>query len=359
MFKKGVSIFLIISGLMVLWVSTSRQAMAYITAKRDVNKWWGTYQCLNGDLVSMSYLDFIKKFNPGPDTNHLEHTVHAPSDNTVLYIHGDSYTWHLGDSNFAGVSSLIYINRDHGCNYHLDSTKRNILIIEISERFVWDYFSTLRMFDEVCDSVIKKKSITCSYPESQYQTNEAGMFPAFSVDDLFNKYINQNLQCNLFNYQFIMPMFESKAALNYYVFNRASGDVVISKDRNSLFLKKTVSSDETGSSYAPVSAGQVIQLIENFNLIYDHYTRGGFSEVYLSIIPNSATMEQPDGYNYFIPTIQNDPRLRMKVIDIYSVFKASPAGMYWPGDTHWYNKGKQKWLDLVNATLASPGNIHK
>ena len=155
-----------------------------------------------------------------------------------------------------------------------------------------------------------------------------------------------------------MPLFECKAALNYYVFNRASGDVVISKDRNMLFLKKTVGFEETGSSYAPIPPGQITQLVNNFNLISGYYRKSGFADVYLSIIPNPATIAQPQGYNDFIPLLQNDPRLHMKVIDIYSVFKNNPGEWYLPGDTHWYNKGKQAWLDVVNNVLVKDAAAH-
>ena len=56
-----------------------------------------------------------------------------------------------------------------------------------------------------------------------------------TINDFFNKNMNQNLQYNLFNYNFVFPMFESKALLNFYLFNRASGDVVISKNKKYLF----------------------------------------------------------------------------------------------------------------------------
>jgi hypothetical protein len=171
------------------------------------------------------------------------------------------------------------------------------------------------------------------------------------VADLFNKNINQNLQCNLFNYDFIMPMFHWKAALNYYIFNRASGDVVISKDRNFLFYTETVSLTNVGSSYAAIPADHITAYVNNFNAIYDHYKAEGFDEVYLSMIPNSATINQPEGYNNLIPLIQKHPQLRMKLIDIYNAFKTIPGDFYYHGDTHWNPKGKQLWIDIVNDTL--------
>ena len=234
-------------------------------------------------------------------------------------------------------------------NYHLDTTKRNILVLEVSERYLRTYYGGLQIFDELCDSIIKKKTIAAS--EENITPSYASIIPGFHVNDLFNKYINQNLQGNLFNYNFIIPMFETKAALNYYVFNRASGDVVISRDRNFLFLKETVSLTDIGSSYVPLTDADITWMVDNFNKIYDHYKENGFSEVYLSMIPNSATIMQPDGYNNLIPGIQQDKRLKIKIINVYNAFKNSPVTLYQPGDTHWNSKGRQLWLDLVNEKL--------
>lgn len=209
------------------------------------------------------------------------------------------------------------------------------------------------MLDEVCDSVIKKKSITATGISATTTTRQASIIPGCSINDLFNKYINQNLQCNLFNYNFVMPMFEAKAALNYYLFNRASGDVIISKDRNFLFLKETVTYTDEGSSYSRFADNDITKLIDNINTIYEHYRQNGFNEVYLSVIPNSATIMQPGEYNNLIPTIQNDPRLKMKVIDAYTAFKNAKEVLYLPGDTHWNNRGRQMWLDMVNEKIVN------
>ncbi len=352
MIKKVLSYIFIIFGLVALYMSTSRMAMEFVAANRDHDKWWGTYQMKNGDLISLSYLDFVKRFNPPKDHTTLKKPVYNGPKNTALYLHGDSYTYRLPDSSFAGLAEYHLIDRNHGMNYHLDSTKRNILILEVSERYARGYYGGLQIFDELCDSLIKKKSIAYS---AAMQRNFASIIPSFDVNDLFNKYINQNLQCNLFNYNFIFPMFEYKAALNYYIFNRASGDVVISNDRNFLFLKETVSLTYGGSSYYPLTGADIDWMVDKLNTIYDHYKTSGFSEVYLSIIPNSATIMQPQGYNNLIPDIQNDKRLRMKIIDAYDAFKQSKEVLYMPGDTHWNNKGKQLWLDIVNEKLKTTG----
>ena len=325
--------------------------MQYFSEKRDVNKWWGTYQYLDGDLVSMSYLNSIKMFNVANPRTGFKHPAYNGTRNTDLYLDGDSHTWHLGDSDFAGLSSFHYFERTHGYKYHLDTTKRNILVIEISERYLQSYFSGLQMFDEVFDSSIRKETTKLEQLPKNMREHYASFSPFFKPADLFNKYVNQNLQSNLFDYNFIRPAFEYKAALNYYVFNRASGDVVISNDRKFLFYKETVSRDDEGSSYYPISVADAKHIVDILNTVYDHYKAAGFSEVYVSLIPNSATIMQPDGYNALIPMVQNDVRLKMKVIDIYTVFKNSKEANFLPGDTHWSFKGKQKWLDMVNERL--------
>jgi hypothetical protein len=353
--KTILSYIFIVLGLVLLWASTSRTAMGYITEKRDKDAWYGTYQGMNGDLIGMSYLDFVKRFQLGPKIP-LKRTTYTGEKNTVLYIHGDSYARKLHDSVFAGVSVLHNIDRNHGSSFTLDKTKRNILIIEVSERYIRPYFGGLQIFDEVYDSATHSKP-QASLLTRRYDMQYASLLPDFKVADLFNKNINQNLQCNLFNYSFIMPMFHWKAALNYYIFNRASGDVVISKDRNFLFYTETVSLTDIGSSYTTIPPEHIDMLINNFNLIYDHYKATGFDEVYLSMIPNSATINQPDGYNGLIPHIQNSPELHMKLIDIYSTFKNVPGDYYYHGDTHWNPRGKQLWVNIVNDTLIN--SLHR
>ncbi len=351
MIKRAASYFFIIFGLVALWASTSRQAMQYITDKRDGKAWWQTYPCVNGDLVSMSYLDMVQKFSLNGQLYPLKRAADSSKKNTVLVLHGDSNSWHVADSNFAGVSVLYYLNRSNGGYYHIDTSRRNIMVIEVGERYLRSYFESLQIYDEIHDTgVIKKEA---GVPATITSTVYASAFPTLKIGDFFNKYINQNLQCNLFNYNFMMGMFESKAALNYYLFNRASGDVVISDDRSRLFLRETVTKTDIGSSYAPVDPGEAKHIVEVLNNIYAHYKAEGFDEVYFSIIPNPASIAQPQDYNNLIPMVQNDPGLKMKIIDIYSVFKNSPDNYYLTGDTHWNTKGKQLWIDLVNKALTN------
>ena len=84
MTSKVLSYIFILLGLAILWMSTSRKAMAYLSDARDGVAWWSTYPCNHGDLVSMSYLDFVKKFNPDPDTFGYKRADYAGPKNTVF-----------------------------------------------------------------------------------------------------------------------------------------------------------------------------------------------------------------------------------------------------------------------------------
>jgi hypothetical protein len=149
----------------------------------------------------------------------------------------------------------------------------------------------------------------------------------------------------------MLPLFETKALLNYYVFGRASGDVAISKDGNYLVLRRTVEGTTGRSSYVPVPDEMITLIINNLNELGDYYKAKGFKEVYFSIIPNSVTILQPEHYNGFIPRVQYDPRLKLKVIDIYGAFKRQKEIFYLHGDAHWNEKGIAQWVDMVNEQL--------
>ena len=79
----------------------------------------------------------------------------------------------------------------------------------------------------------------------------------------------------------------------------------------------------------------------------------GFDEIYLAIIPNPVTIINPtlSNYNELIPTIHKVDTLRMKILDIYSIFKQNPSAYYAKSDSHWNSAGLQLWLDGFNKRL--------
>lgn len=351
MLKKTGRDILILFCFAALWSSTSRSAMEYISSRRSVPTWWGVYDWLYGNLSGMSHLDFVKRFRTPEDYSGKRPVYNVPK-NIALFLQGDSYTRHpqLKDINFAGVSEFHFFSRGAQNHYHMDTTKRNLLIIEIAESRVRETFRDLKTIDEICDGE-ETENINKKNDLQPAITKYCSPVPDIKLDRFFNKHIGQNLEFNLFNYNFMVPLFGSKAAINYYLFDRASGDITISDDGNFLFIKETVSDTDDQSSFSKISATDIGYIVDNLNKVYRHYRTAGFKEVYLSIIPNNVSIMEPEKYNRLTPLIQNDTRNEMKIIDLYSVYKNSGASFYLPGDTHWNDMGFLVWLKTVNEKL--------
>jgi hypothetical protein len=348
MLKKIAAYVFLIYGLLALWASTSPRVMGYMSELRKGNKWWNSYPWDNGNLVGLSYLDFVGKFNTRP-YHPLPSAPVKKVPNTVLYLIGDSYSWPMKASDFESVQEFHLISRYLGGGYSLNNAKKNILVIEVAERMFMDYFSSLHLIKDVYDSSENK---TLQLIREQFPYLLPPIQCGLEVGDFFNNHINQNLEFNLFDYNCSIAVFQVKAALNYYLFHRASGGVAISNDGDYLFEKSSVDDRDASSCYQPVSQDMIRKKVDILNKIYYHYKAEGFCEVYLSIIPGTPAIVQPVGYNGLIPKIQNDTGLKMKLIDIYDEFKDLKEDYFSHGDTHWSKTGEKKWLGLVNKIVS-------
>lgn len=343
--KAILSYIFILLGLAVLICSSNRDIMYKISEVRNESEaWWGAHQSNDGDLVNMAYLDYAEKFHTKLDYQFTKHPESDSDNRVALYAWGDSYIWKIPDTAYAvGEYHFGWRYRDN-LDYIIDTTKTNILLIEIAERYVRTYFSGKDMLNNV------KRAQLGSFDMSTRQISYSA-FLGMETDDIFNPNINQNLEYNLFNYNLVNPVRQWKAAMNYNLFARASGDVVIADDREYLFLRETVAKGLPESSYSKVSDEELRNIVNNLNDIYNYYINDGFSEIYLSVIPNPATILQPEQYNQLIPSIQSHPHLKMKTLNVYSRYKQTKGVIYRRGDTHWNNNGLQIWLQMVNAEL--------
>jgi len=345
MLRKTAVCLIILTGLLLMMLSTSRTCMQLISDRRNEQEaWWGVQKPIYGDLAHMAYLDDVDMFRSLRD-----YDFHRPADSVGkvdLYMQGDSYTWKVPDTAFAhlGQYKFGWRFRDD-IIYKLDTDRRNILLIEIAERYVRSYFSNTDILQHV-----RAEQPLAAIPHSKYRRYAALSFP--SMDWLFNPNINQNLEYNIFNYNFINPLRHLKAKMNYYCFNRASGDVVIADNKPQLFLKETVDGKRVENSYYPLQPGELQTIINNLNSIYDKYKADGFDNIYLSVIPNPVTIIQPAGYNGLIPALEGHASLKMKPLSIYKIYQATGGKVYRTGDTHWNNIGLQLWLAEVNKILA-------
>ncbi len=350
--KKALSYICIIIGLFLLFAGTSRWTVGYMWNRKRHEMWWGEHQNNYGDLTKISYLDDIKIFQTPKDYTFTKPADSSSPKNIDLYLWGDSYTEDIPTFAFAHVNAYHYgRNRHGGLGYKLDKTRRNILILETAERYVRSDYGDFGIYTLVKK---KEKATSLAYPIVQPMKNYALLGVGIKMDDLFNPNINQNLEYLLFNLNLMNPPRKLKANLNYYCFNRGSGNAVIAKDGQHLFLKETVEPNSIYSSYEPFSDTMASRYAANLAQIYQHYLAEGFDEVYFAIIPNPATLLQPANYNNLIPVLENHPARKIPVISLYTQLKQSPGPRQYfrAGDTHWNNKGIQMWLAMVNEILA-------
>jgi hypothetical protein len=346
--RKIASIFFIIVGLALLIVSSSETLMnIVINARTGLNNKFGIHQFSGGDLVSISYLDKVPKFQEKDEYIFTKPVEDSSNKKIDLYIYGDSYLREVPDSAFCCINSYHFCRRGYqDMTYTLDSTKRNILIIEIAERFTrieFELQETMRHFN-------KKK------PETSFLLSPAPpvMYAGIMGLDIFNPDINRNLEFNLYGYRFWDDVKFAKATVTYFLFKRAVGDAVVSDDGSRLFLKQTTTGHDRLSSYYSFDQKELDKMFVNLNATYDYYKADGFDEVYLSVIPNPVTILQPQNYNGLVPALQNPDSLKgMGIIDIYNPYlkDPNPGRLFRIGDTHWSNNGMQVWLNTVNAEL--------
>ena len=353
--RKIASQFFIFIGLVLLVISSSDTIMKKIIDKRSgLDNMFGLHHATGGDLVSISYLDNVKRFKENYEFKFVKPADDSGRKNIDLYIYGDSYMLEIPDSAFYGVHSYHFCRRGYqDMTYSLDPHKKNILIIEIAERFArveFELQETMRHFN-------KKKPEVSSLPFYTTPFNYA-KFP--DLQDIFNPDINRNLEFNLYGYRFWDQVKFAKASLTYYLFKRAVGDAVVSDDGNRLFLKETMTETGRASSYYSFDQKELQEMFKNLNATCAYYKADGFDEVYLSLVPNAVTILSPTHYNGLIPSLQQADSLPcMCIIDIYSLYSKhpDPGKLFRIGDTHWSNEGIQLWLNSVNTELQKQNRL--
>lgn len=349
--RKVLSYLFILIGLGLLVLSTSDVLMGRVMRWRYTRPGWlGVHQAGEaGDLVTMAYLDkeprffapYDLQFTKAPDTGRR---------NIDLYVWGDSYVMHVPDSAWSHLHAYHFGRRDyHDLEYRLDHRQKNILIIENGERFIRLYLRHFDIFNHLRSE--GAGGVTAAVAKAG-EMRTAGIGLKASL--FFNPSINQNLEFNLFSYNFFNPVRLCKAEMTYRLFGRASGDVALSEDGQRLFLKQTVLPHNPMSCYEPIAGSELSRIDGTIDSIYTHYRKEGFDEVYFSFIPNPASLLQPAYYNGLLPVLQQHALQKgIPVIDVYTPFAAmpDPSRLYRQGDTHWNNEGLQVWVQLVNKEL--------
>jgi hypothetical protein len=301
-----------------------------------------------GDLYGFSYLHDYRQTGFGP--NELRpYYAHQKALNSVeLYSICDSYLWTFmsNDSLFHHANSFQFSRWGHEAKqFHLDSTKQNVLLLEVVER---QLRSTLK------DTAFIYRHL--GVVDAASKESEELFTPLSPVEDyIFNKNIEANLEFNLFDYAIFTPLKELKAQLNYSVFNRTNQDVVVSKTRRQLYYAPTIDTAATTSSFKKLAPGELDRIVANLNRVYKHYRRVGFKQVYLAVMPNPVTVLEPElsNYNKLIPRLQQHPALQVPVIDAYTNLQRHKAlPIYRVSDSHWDKDGFLLGVAQIDSVLA-------
>lgn len=262
--------------------------------------------------------------------------------NTSLIIMGDSFTEkeRIEKNHFKGLNSYNRYFITDTINVKLDTSKRNVLIIETVERHFRERFA--KPFS----------NLQVSENQSVVKGNKEG--------NLKEKVLNYEVPYNterhesiLFSSDFFLTFKEWKAWLNWKLFNRIDENVMLSKDEKYLLYQLDAQSSGINSCFDKISEEEIKLMVENLNITHQYYKKAGFNEVYLSIIPNKTSILGTDlgEYNHLIERIQQHSDLKIPFFDIYTTYYHSKKVLYEKGDSHWNCEGKHMWLDLVNAKL--------
>jgi len=298
----------------------------------------------NGDLYHLSYLpQFKEKLKTCPPNNKS-----GGNSKVNLFVIGDSFTEaQRVDKNDIIAANYTNIHWRKQADIQLDTSLRNVLILETVERKFKDHFSQeVNQFR--LEKTGAKKSWKRILKENIVQT-KAFIFPEKDG-------IEQRFESSLFSYDLFLKFREIKATLNQRLFDRVEKKVVLSKDKNSIFYFEESLHTDSHSAFYPFSEFEKTMLVRRVNAAQKKYLQAGFNEVYLSIIPNKVSILAPNlgTYNHLIERIQADTSLKMPVIDTFSEFRKNPSKYYLKSDSHWTCEGRDIWLNKVNNILARP-----
>ncbi len=342
--KKVLAFFVFIVLLWVLGISSSEQAMRWISKARFRETGsWGSDKYRYGDLYGLSYLP---TFRLAKDTTLVSNQYRPTSFRDMdLYILGDSYLYsyiQMDTSNFARAKHVNFRKWSEGNLAPIvirKSQTKKVLLIESVERNIWTVVDLLRV-----------KSHVEGY-QAQMTWNES--LNAVLIDALYHPKLEQNIEFSMFNFQALSCIKSLKAQGNLTLFNRTVPEVVLSKDHQFLYLSETVDSMQRGSSFHSVSSQDIEELYGRMSQIEQYAHRKGFDEVVFSFIPNPVAMANTESKpsNQLIQKLALAMHGRIRLVDPSKVLAKGGKNYFFKSDSHWNQKGAQAWLNQMNQYL--------
>jgi hypothetical protein len=282
-----------------------------------------------GDLYLLSTMPgFRTKGEPDPVPSGK-----PKNENVVLTIVGDSYTGGFSPDFFA-AGTYHFIPWDQiPKKIILDQTKKNILIMECTERNVrWRFLNTNILS-------IGKDPVSLEEDDGSH----------------INLAAEDNLQFMLTHLEWELPLKELKTNIYLNWFGKFSSMVDKPDGSGRLFLSETVDPQNPNSSFSTVGDDEIKKIVDCMNKEYDDLRAMGFDEVYISLVPNSSSLykKYPLPYNHLIERVEQNPERKFPYIDVYGIFnqKKTHQSLYHINDSHWNTSGKKIWLAKVDSVL--------
>ena len=295
-----------------------------------------------GDLYRLSNLPQFKEEQlPCSNAPRFD----SPTDSTALYIIGDSFTEHqrVGKQDFnVGAYTRIHWNETE--TIQLDTSRRNILVLQTVERHFREHFAAeVRNFTFGSQQLKVSKFSLEGWMSGVYQSFEETL-----------KESEESLASFLFSGDIFLTLKECKASINLQWFDRHNDQVALSPNKTQLLFVWDTDSSRITSSFKHLPENELKTLIHQVNQTSDYYKSLGFDEVYLSIIPNKTSIVAPNlgSYNHLIERVQRDSLLQTPFIDVWTPYSQQSTTVYSLSDTHWSCTGRAIWLEKINGVLS-------
>lgn len=300
-----------------------------------------------GDLYRLSNL---AQFKQATEACPKKFAGNRSKTNTALYIIGDSFTEkeRINADDF-NTNGYLRIHWSDSLNISLDTTKRNILVLQTVERHFREHFAV-----PVHSFRIANEQSSASATQKAKEVQVSDFFLNLYNDaEKTLKESEESLTSFLFSGDFFLHLKEWKAAINLYWFGRHNDQIALSPDKKNILFCWDTDSTRITSSFNYFPDSELKKLIQQVNQVKDYYQKQGFDEVYLSIIPNKTSIVAPEmgKYNHLVERVQTHSLLKMPFIDSWTPFSRHRYEVYSLSDTHWNCKGQAIWLEKMNEVI--------
>ena len=300
-----------------------------------------------GDLYRLSNL---AQFKQATETCPKKFAGNRSKNNAALYIIGDSFTEkeRINADDF-NTTDYLRIHWNDSLNISLDTTKRNILVLQTVERHFREHFAV-----PVHQFKIGNGRPSASAPQEVKEVQVSDFFlELYNEAEQTLKESEESLTSFLFSGDVFLRFKEWKAAINLNWFGRHNDQIAISPDKQNILFCWDTDSTRITSSFKYLPDNELKKLIQQVNQTNDYYKNQGFDDVYLSIIPNKTSIVAPNmgEYNHLVERVQQHPLLKTPFIDSWTPFSQHPQAIYSLSDTHWNCTGQAMWLEKMNEVI--------